>query len=58
MIKFIKKFINFFLFILGAHHVDFRAATKDDPKWLIEQRENEIKIIKQWIDQYHKDLKD
>ncbi|KAH7671869.1 Lysosomal Pro-Xaa carboxypeptidase protein [Dioscorea alata] len=40
----------------GAHHVDFRTATKDDPKWLIEQRENEIKIIKQWIDQYYKDL--
>ncbi|WOK98275.1 hypothetical protein Cni_G06985 [Canna indica] len=40
---------------LGAHHLDFRSATKDDPKWLTEQREAEIKILQGWIDQYYKD---
>ncbi|KAK1323785.1 hypothetical protein QJS10_CPA02g00036 [Acorus calamus] len=40
---------------LGAHHIDLRASTKDDPDWLIEQRETEIQIIKQWIDEYHQE---
>ncbi|KAJ8501307.1 hypothetical protein OPV22_011859 [Ensete ventricosum] len=42
---------------LGAHHLDFRAATKDDPKWLKEQRETEVKIIQGWIKQYYEDLR-
>ncbi|XP_073002945.1 uncharacterized protein [Typha latifolia] len=40
----------------GAHHLDFRFATKEDPEWLVQQRRQEIQIIKSWIDQYHRDL--
>ncbi|XP_042405795.1 lysosomal Pro-X carboxypeptidase-like [Zingiber officinale] len=43
---------------LGAHHVDLRFARKDDPNWVKEQREAEIKIIQGWVDQYHRDLKE
>jgi len=42
----------------GAHHLDFRSATKDDPKWLVDQRKREMEIIQSWIDQYHTDLKE
>ncbi|KAM1048381.1 hypothetical protein ACFX13_028186 [Malus domestica] len=28
-----------------AHQLDVRFSTKEDPKWLIEQRETEIKLI-------------
>ncbi|KAJ6355236.1 hypothetical protein OIU76_026960 [Salix suchowensis] len=41
----------------GAHHVDFRFATKDDPEWLKELRRKEVEIIQGWIDQYYADLK-
>ncbi|KAI4379340.1 hypothetical protein MLD38_005654 [Melastoma candidum] len=41
----------------GAHHVDFRSATKDDPDWLINQRKQEVEIIQGWLDQYYADLK-
>ncbi|KAK1288777.1 putative serine protease EDA2 [Acorus calamus] len=41
----------------GAHHLDFRFATKDDPEWLTQQRKREIEIIKKWIDEYYADLK-
>ncbi|MQL96886.1 hypothetical protein Taro_029569 [Colocasia esculenta] len=37
----------------GAHHVDFRSATKDDPAWLVELRRQEIGIIQKWVDEYH-----
>uniref|UniRef100_A0A0E0HU62 Lysosomal Pro-X carboxypeptidase n=1 Tax=Oryza nivara TaxID=4536 RepID=A0A0E0HU62_ORYNI len=40
----------------GAHHLDFRSATKDDPDWVVEQRRQEVKIIQGWIDQYNEDL--
>lgn len=42
----------------GAHHLDFRFATKDDPQWVVEQRKQEIDIIQSWIDQYHLDFKE
>ncbi|KAE9607941.1 putative lysosomal Pro-Xaa carboxypeptidase [Lupinus albus] len=39
----------------GAHHIDLRASTKNDPSWLIEQRATEIKLIQGWIsDHYQK----
>ncbi|XP_010047139.2 lysosomal Pro-X carboxypeptidase [Eucalyptus grandis] len=41
----------------GAHHVDFRFATKDDPNWLVEQRKQEVDIIQSWIDEYYADLR-
>lgn len=39
----------------GAHHADFRGATKDDPKWLIDQRRQEEDIIQKWLDEYYRD---
>ncbi|GJX95962.1 lysosomal Pro-X carboxypeptidase [Tanacetum coccineum] len=41
----------------GAHHLDLRGATADDPDWLVEQRASEIKIIDGWIDDYYKKMK-
>lgn len=41
----------------GAHHVDFRSATKDDPDWLVQQRRQEVDIIHSWIDEYYADLR-
>ncbi|KGN60732.1 lysosomal Pro-X carboxypeptidase [Cucumis sativus] len=41
----------------GAHHVDFRSATKDDPDWLVEQRRQEVEIIHQWINEHYADMK-
>ncbi|KAE8780921.1 Lysosomal Pro-X carboxypeptidase [Hordeum vulgare] len=40
----------------GAHHLDFRSETKDDPDWVVEQRRQEVEIIHGWIDQYNKDI--
>ncbi|XP_020103296.1 lysosomal Pro-X carboxypeptidase [Ananas comosus] len=39
----------------GAHHLDFRFATKEDPEWVKEQRRQEVEIIQSWIDQYRRD---
>ncbi|GMN39488.1 hypothetical protein TIFTF001_008734 [Ficus carica] len=40
----------------GAHHVDLRFSTKEDPEWLKEVRKQEINIIGGWISQYYHDL--
>lgn len=40
----------------GAHHVDLRFATSEDPKWLKEVRKKEVKIIAQWLSEYYHDL--
>ena len=40
----------------GAHHTDLRAATKDDPEWLKQQRRQEVAIIEKWISEYYSDL--
>eukprot|EP00252_Welwitschia_mirabilis_P023507 TRINITY_DN665_c0_g1_i1.p1 TRINITY_DN665_c0_g1~~TRINITY_DN665_c0_g1_i1.p1 ORF type:complete len:505 (+),score=77.57 TRINITY_DN665_c0_g1_i1:286-1800(+) len=40
---------------LGAHHLDLRPETQDDPSWLTEQRNSEIKLINKWIKEYYKD---
>ncbi|KAK2410390.1 lysosomal Pro-X carboxypeptidase [Trifolium repens] len=37
----------------GAHHIDLRASTENDPDWLVEQRATEIKLIQGWISDYH-----
>nr|XP_010910623.1 lysosomal Pro-X carboxypeptidase [Elaeis guineensis] len=34
---------------LGAHHIDLRPSTDEDPDWLIEQRKSEISLIRGWI---------
>lgn len=40
----------------GAHHVDLRFSTKDDPKWLTDVRKQEVEIISKWISKYYGDL--
>ncbi|KAL3535063.1 hypothetical protein ACH5RR_003524 [Cinchona calisaya] len=41
----------------GAHHADFRSATKEDPDWLINQRRQEVEIIHKWLQEYYADSK-
>ncbi|KAK2423676.1 lysosomal Pro-X carboxypeptidase [Trifolium repens] len=41
----------------GSHCLDLMASQQTDPKWLIEQRKKEVKIIKRWIKQYYNDLR-
>ena len=38
----------------GAHHLDLRSSNKNDPKDVIEAREMEKKIIRQWINDFYK----
>lgn len=45
--------IFFILLFSGAHHLDLRASTENDPDWLIEQRATEIKLIEGWINEYY-----
>ncbi|KAK1563272.1 hypothetical protein Q3G72_025281 [Acer saccharum] len=40
----------------GAHHVDLRYSSREDPKWLQDVRKSEVKIIENWISQYYYDL--
>ncbi|ERN02854.1 lysosomal Pro-X carboxypeptidase isoform X1 [Amborella trichopoda] len=40
----------------GAHHLDFRFATRQDPRWLVEQRRQEIELIQGWIHEYNMDF--
>ncbi|KAL6133683.1 hypothetical protein ACLB2K_065917 [Fragaria x ananassa] len=42
----------------GAHHVDLRFKTNEDPEWLKDVRKQEIKIIAKWISEYYHDLAD
>ncbi|KAF0910550.1 hypothetical protein E2562_002992 [Oryza meyeriana var. granulata] len=38
---------------LGAHHIDLRPATKEDPDWLVRLRESELDIISGWLLDYY-----
>ncbi|KAL5226938.1 hypothetical protein ABZP36_015203 [Zizania latifolia] len=38
---------------LGAHHIDLRPATKEDPGWLVSLRESELDIISGWLSDYY-----
>lgn len=40
----------------GAHHVDLRYSTEEDPDWLKEVRRMEVHYIRKWLSQYHHDL--
>lgn len=42
--------------IAGSHCLDILSSKESDPKWLIEQRNKEVKIIQEWIAQYYIDL--
>lgn len=44
-------------FLSGAHHLDLRASTAEDPDWLVQQRASEIRLIEGWINNYHADKK-
>lgn len=54
----LKSKANVVLGETGAHHADLRAATKDDPEWLKEQRRQEVSIIEKWISEYYRDLRE
>ncbi|KAL3839317.1 hypothetical protein ACJIZ3_023908 [Penstemon smallii] len=40
----------------GAHHVDLRFSTSEDPKWLQDLRKREVHIISKWISEYYHSL--
>ncbi|XP_002523750.2 lysosomal Pro-X carboxypeptidase [Ricinus communis] len=40
----------------GAHCLDLYPPTPNDPDWLVEQRDKEIKIIAAWIAEYYAKL--
>ncbi|KAF8044226.1 hypothetical protein BT93_A2265 [Corymbia citriodora subsp. variegata] len=56
VLKSISKSIVAIVAKKGAHHVDLRFSTSEDPKWLQDVRKKEIKIISGWISQYYHDL--
>ncbi|XP_051132039.1 uncharacterized protein LOC127252073 [Andrographis paniculata] len=37
----------------GAHHVDLRYSTNEDPKWLQDVRKREVHLISNWLTQYY-----
>ncbi|KAL9241752.1 hypothetical protein vseg_015822 [Gypsophila vaccaria] len=37
----------------GAHHLDLRSATPNDPDWLVQQRDSEVRLIQGWISDYN-----
>jgi len=50
---------TYFIFVFcrtGAHHVDLRFATSEDPKWLQDVRKREVSIIAKWLSEYYDDL--
>ncbi|KAE8709585.1 hypothetical protein F3Y22_tig00110330pilonHSYRG00212 [Hibiscus syriacus] len=42
---------------VGAHHIDLRASTMEDPDWLVEHRATEVELIHGWLDNYRKNMK-
>lgn len=42
----------------GSHHLDLRAATPEDPDWLVKQRAAEIKLIEGWLNGYRSSRKE
>ncbi|KAG4913558.1 hypothetical protein JHK85_054947 [Glycine max] len=56
VLKTISKTIVAIVAKKGAHHVDLRYSSKEDPQWLKDVRKQEVNIIASWISQYHQDL--
>jgi hypothetical protein len=48
-----KMTVMVFCFYTGAHHIDLRPATPEDPDWLVSLRESELKIISGWLSEYY-----
>ncbi|KAL6005361.1 hypothetical protein ACLOJK_005927 [Asimina triloba] len=42
----------------GAHHVDLRFSSKEDPEWLQNVRRREAMIIAGWLTEYYGDMLD
>ncbi|GAB2272150.1 hypothetical protein Dimus_006970 [Dionaea muscipula] len=40
----------------GAHHVDLRFSSDEDPEWLRQVRRSEAQIITEWLGQYYLDF--
>ncbi|CAM8926954.1 unnamed protein product [Rhodiola kirilowii] len=40
----------------GTHCMDILNSSPYDPKWLVKQRQEEIKVIRGWLKKYYKDL--
>ncbi|XP_043702725.1 lysosomal Pro-X carboxypeptidase-like [Telopea speciosissima] len=40
----------------GSHCLDILNSSPDDPEWLVEQRNTEIRIIARWLVKYYKNL--
>jgi lysosomal Pro-X carboxypeptidase len=45
----IGMLIDKLYFLAGAHHVDLRFATGEDPKWLQDVRKGGASIIAEWL---------
>jgi lysosomal Pro-X carboxypeptidase len=37
----------------GAHHLDLRSASDQDPKSVVQARQTHVEHIKKWIDEFH-----
>lgn len=58
VLKDISKTIVAIVAEQGAHHVDLRFSTDEDPKWLQDVRRREVRIISDWLTQYYHALSD
>ncbi|KAF8395428.1 hypothetical protein HHK36_019374 [Tetracentron sinense] len=56
VLKSISKSIVAIVAKKGAHHVDLRFSSKEDPEWLRDVRKREVQIITKWLSQYYHDL--
>ncbi|PWA93097.1 serine carboxypeptidase S28 family protein [Artemisia annua] len=41
----------------GSHCLDIQNSRETDPKWLVKQRNDEVKIISRWLRKYHQSLR-
>ncbi|CAN4117344.1 unnamed protein product [Withania somnifera] len=56
VLKDISKSIVAIIAKEGAHHVDLRWSSKEDPEWLQQVRGREVNIISNWLSQYYQSL--
>ncbi|KAJ8537608.1 hypothetical protein K7X08_014148 [Anisodus acutangulus] len=56
VLKDISKSIVAIITKEGAHHVDLRWSSKEDPEWLREVRKREVNILSKWLSQYYQSL--